>query len=299
MSAERLRRWRLVLGGDAGRPRRIGARRGRPAMDGALAALYGGGRRGDRGADGPRRRSRRVGAPGGALARRHPRRTSPLRRPGDAARRDRPARADRLLLEPEMLEAVEPDVHLVGTLLVLNRVMPGDAQATARRWSARWSTRWSGASPNAPGPAVTGALEPGRPDPPARGSATSTGTAPSRANLQHYLPEQRTVVPERLVGYGRRSSAVAARRDPGDRPVRVDGGLGRLRLRVRRRAGVDARAADLAGGLRHRGRRPHRATGRPGRRAVRHAARRRHRHQPGDRLLPVARSPGRRTRCSS
>ena len=27
----------------------------------------------------------------------------------------------RLLLEPEMLDAVEPDVHLVGTLLSLSR----------------------------------------------------------------------------------------------------------------------------------------------------------------------------------
>jgi Mg-chelatase subunit ChlD len=32
-----------------------------------------------------------------------------------------------------------------------------------------------------------------------------------RANLRHYLPERRTVVPERLVGYGRRQQAV--RRD--------------------------------------------------------------------------------------
>ena len=38
----------------------------------------------------------------------------------------------RLLLEPEMLEAVEPDVHLVGTLLSLNRVMPEKARDTAR-----------------------------------------------------------------------------------------------------------------------------------------------------------------------
>ena len=29
-----------------------------------------------------------------------------------------------LLLEPEMLESVEPDVHLVGTLLSLNHLMP-------------------------------------------------------------------------------------------------------------------------------------------------------------------------------
>src|SRR5205085_8845493 len=38
----------------------------------------------------------------------------------------------RLLLEPEMLEAVEPDVHLVGTLLSLNRVMPEQARESAR-----------------------------------------------------------------------------------------------------------------------------------------------------------------------
>jgi hypothetical protein len=38
----------------------------------------------------------------------------------------------RLLLEPEMLEAVEPDVHLVGTLLSLNRVMPADTREAAR-----------------------------------------------------------------------------------------------------------------------------------------------------------------------
>src|SRR5215472_9572097 len=38
----------------------------------------------------------------------------------------------RLLLEPEMLEAVEPDVHLVGTLLSLSRVMPEKARESAR-----------------------------------------------------------------------------------------------------------------------------------------------------------------------
>ena len=39
----------------------------------------------------------------------------------------------RLLLEPEMLEAVEPDVHLVGTLLSLNRVMPDETKDAARQ----------------------------------------------------------------------------------------------------------------------------------------------------------------------
>ena len=37
-----------------------------------------------------------------------------------------------LLLEPEMLEAVEADVHLVGTLLSLNKAMPETSKETAR-----------------------------------------------------------------------------------------------------------------------------------------------------------------------
>ena len=37
-----------------------------------------------------------------------------------------------LLLEPEMLEAVEADVHLVGTLLSLNKAMPETTKETAR-----------------------------------------------------------------------------------------------------------------------------------------------------------------------
>ena len=57
----------------------------------------------------------------------------------------------RLLLEPEMLEAVEPDVHLVGTLLSLNRVMPDQARESARAVVAQGRRRsWSGGSPSGP-----------------------------------------------------------------------------------------------------------------------------------------------------
>ena len=37
-----------------------------------------------------------------------------------------------LLLEPEFLETVEPDVHLVSTLVGLNQVLPEKTKATAR-----------------------------------------------------------------------------------------------------------------------------------------------------------------------
>src|SRR6187549_1542611 len=37
-----------------------------------------------------------------------------------------------MLLEPEMLRSVQPDVHLVATLLSLNRLMPSKTKETAR-----------------------------------------------------------------------------------------------------------------------------------------------------------------------
>ena len=58
-----------------------------------------------------------------------------------------------LLLEPELMESLEPDVHLVSTLISLGSAIPETSKATARgRWSARSSTTSSGGSPTAPGP---------------------------------------------------------------------------------------------------------------------------------------------------
>ena len=84
-----------------------------------------------------------------------------------------------LLLEPEMLEAVEADVHLVGTLLSLNKAMPETTKETARAvvrkvvedLEKRLATRTRAT--------LTGALDRVRPDQPARATATSTGTARS------------------------------------------------------------------------------------------------------------------------
>src|SRR5690606_22725726 len=113
----------------------------------------------------------------------------------------------RLLLEPEMLEAVEPDVHLVGTLLSLNRVMPETTKATARTVVEKVVREIEERIAQHTRTAVTGALD--------RSSRTSNPKLRDidwdrtiRANLAHYLPEHRTVVPEKLVGYGRRSQAV-------------------------------------------------------------------------------------------
>jgi Mg-chelatase subunit ChlD len=202
---ERLRRWRLVLGG-AGDGIGVGLAGGDAGMDAALAALYD---RDSSGAGGERSAGLGASAPRvarwlGDIRGYFPSTVVQVMQK-DAIQR---LGLDRLLLEPEMLDAVEPDVHLVGTLLALNRVMPDKARRSAeavvrkvvegleRRLSQRTRA------------AISGALDRSARIYRPRRHADVDWDRTIRANLRHYLPEHRTVVPERLIGYGRRQRAV-------------------------------------------------------------------------------------------
>lgn len=200
----RLRRWRLVLGA-AAEPALGGlGTADDKAIDKALGAVYdnGGGSRGDR-----------VGGLGGSAPR-------VARWLGDirtyfpstvveVVQRDAVERLNltQLLLEPELMEAVEPDVHLVGTLLSLNRVIPETTKATARMVVSKVVEQIEERIATRTVAAVSGALN--------RSARTSRPKPRDidfdrtiRKNLANYLPEQRTIIAERLVGYGRRAQAV-------------------------------------------------------------------------------------------
>jgi Mg-chelatase subunit ChlD len=206
---ERLRRWRLLLGGPAGPG--LGAQLGQAdqAIDGALAALYDTGPRPGPGQRGPR--SAGLGASAPAVARW----LGDIRSYFPATvvqvmQRDAIDRLNlrQLLLEPELLDSIQPDVHLIGTLLSLTKVMPETTKATARRVVAGVVAEVERRLANRTRAAVSGALNRAarsrRPKP--RDIDWNRTIA---ANLTRYLPEYRTVVPERLVGYGRRQRAVA------------------------------------------------------------------------------------------
>jgi Mg-chelatase subunit ChlD len=210
MDDERLRRWRLVLGGDAdgtgcpltGEDIRI---------DQSLAALY-------RPESVAPRGGRRVNGPrGGGLGASAP---SVARWLGDIRehfpsgvvqilQQDAIERLDltRLLLEPEMLVAVEPDVHLVGTLLSLTKLMPEAtkeaARAVVRTVVADLERRVAQRTTSL----VRGALDrSSRVDRPRHHDVDWNATI--KANLKHYQADHRTIVPERLVGYGRQRHGV-------------------------------------------------------------------------------------------
>ncbi|WP_405667295.1 MULTISPECIES: VWA domain-containing protein [unclassified Streptomyces] len=213
VDGERLRRWRMVLGGDSAESTGCTLTGRDAAMDGALNALYGGG-----GRPGGRGGSDRSAGLGGSAP-------SVARWLGDirtyfpssvvqVMQRDAIERLglSALLLEPEMLEAVEADVHLVGTLLSLNKAMPETTKETARAvvrkvvddLEKRIATRTRAT--------LTGALDrSAKINRPRHRDIDWDRTI--RANLKNYLPlpggdGAGTVVPERLIGYGRAAQAV-------------------------------------------------------------------------------------------
>ncbi|MGX9901015.1 VWA domain-containing protein [Arthrobacter sp. SA17] len=112
-----------------------------------------------------------------------------------------------LLLEPEMLRTVQPDIGLVSTLIGLGRVIPEHSRETARTVVRQVTSQLEERLRSKTVQAVSGALN----------RAARTRRPRHRdidwnrtiaANLKHYQPEHRTIVPERLVGYARRSTEV-------------------------------------------------------------------------------------------
>ena len=237
--AERRRRWRLVLGeaaeaaddgGTEGGADAGGAGDGQggdgasadgagtgPLLDGddvridaALGALY------DREATDRGRRA--SGSRAGGLGRSKP---GVIRWLGDIRRyfptpvvqvlqRDAVDRLDlrQLMLEPELLQAVEPDIGLVTMLVELNKVLPDETRATARQVIAQVLAEIERRLDDQTRQAVRGALARAtRTNRPRPGDIDWPHTI--QANLRHWIPEHRTIVPERLIGHGRRQQSLA------------------------------------------------------------------------------------------
>ena len=195
---ERLRRWRLVLGEPAQESTQVALDTSDAAMDRVLEALY----------DAERKGSLAGSRPGVA------RWLGDIRTyfPSSVVRVMQKDALDRLglrqmLLEPEMLAGVEPDVHLVSTLLSLSHVIPRRTKETARAVVRKVVEDLQRRLGQRTAQAVRGAL-----------SRATRSRRPRvreidwdrtiRANLKHYDLERRVIVPERLIGHGRRRSAL-------------------------------------------------------------------------------------------
>jgi Mg-chelatase subunit ChlD len=204
---ERLRRWRLILGGGAADGVGVKLQGAEAAMDGALAALYGSG--GD--SDGTQT-ERSAGL--GSSAPRVARWLGDIRTyfPSSVVRVMQQDALERLnlrqmLLEPELLENVVPDVHLAATLVSLKNVIPGRTRETARLVVRRVVEDLERRLGERMRQAVTGSLNRAiRNRRPRHNEMDWNRTI--RANLRHYQPEHRTIIPETRIGFGRKRSSL-------------------------------------------------------------------------------------------
>ncbi|CAM5574902.1 VWA domain-containing protein [Streptomyces griseus] len=211
--AERLRRWRMVLGADSADSTGHALTGQDAAMDGALNALYGGGAGKKPGGRGTGGRTAGLGASAPSVARW----LGDIRTyfPSSVVQVMQRDAIDRLglaalLLEPEMLEAVEADVHLVGTLLSLNKAMPETTKETARTVVRKVVEDLEKRLESRTRATLTGALDrSARISRPRHRDIDWNRTV--RANLANYCPVPGsaegtgTIIPERLIGYGRAS----------------------------------------------------------------------------------------------
>lgn len=200
---ERLRRWRLVLGGAAEGDEGAQAGAGEGigislsgndlGMDGVLEALYD--------AD-----KSNVGM-GGSMPRVN-RWLGDIRTyfPSSVVRVMQKDAFERLnlkhmLLEPEMLEQVDPDIHLITTLLSLSKVIPEKTKDTARRVVRQVVEEMDRKLAYQTVQAIRGSLNRAMRNYRPRPNEIDWDRT-IRANLNNYLPERKTVIAERLVGYG-------------------------------------------------------------------------------------------------
>ncbi len=201
------RRWRLLLGEPAAESLGVELDGLEIGMDQALAAVYDA----EPGtSDQPVARTGGLGASAPQVARwlgdiRHYFPTSVVQ----VLQRDAIERLGltSLLLEPELLSTVEPNVELAATLLSLNSAMSETTKATARLVIGQVLEEIERRIALRTRAAVTGALN--------RGSRTHRPRladvdwpATIGRNLRHYVPELHTVIPQRLVGYGRASRSL-------------------------------------------------------------------------------------------
>lgn len=196
--AELLRRWRLLLGGDQADGIGVSLGADDAAIDGALAALYDSDRKAGLGSSAPN-----VPRWLGDIRKYFPKSVVQV------MQRDALSRLNltQLLTEPELLEAVEPDVHLVATLLSLRGVLPAKTKETARSVVAHVVDELMRRLQEPAKQAIAGAL-----------NRASRNRRPRhqeidwprtiRANLQHYQPEYQSIIPHTRIGWGRKRSSL-------------------------------------------------------------------------------------------
>lgn len=195
---EHLRKWRLILGGNQNEGTEFNLTEADLKVDRTLEALYDSDRTGGLGASSPN-----VSRWLGDIRTFFPSSVVQVMQQ-DALKR---LNLTQMLFEKEMLENVEPDVHLVATLMTLSRVIPDKTKDTARQVVRKVVDQLIKKLAEPTRQAITGSLNRSARNTRPRHNEINWG-ATILKNLKHYQPEYKTIIPENRVGYGRKRSSL-------------------------------------------------------------------------------------------
>ncbi|MEM1318717.1 MAG: VWA domain-containing protein [Bacteroidota bacterium] len=195
---ERLKKWRMILGKDADPEGEYELEGEAQGMDDVLEALYDSERKAGLGSSAPS-----VNRWLGDIRKYFPTPIVQLMQK-DALER---LGLKQMLLEPELLESVEPDINLVTTILSLNKVMPEKTKATARLLVRKVVEELEKKLRNPLRQAIEGSIH--RAVRNRRPRYTEIDWHKTiRVNLKHYQEDLNTIIPEQLIGHGRKGQAL-------------------------------------------------------------------------------------------
>ncbi|MBO9729911.1 MAG: VWA domain-containing protein [Chitinophaga sp.] len=195
---EQIRRWRLVLGGSQNDGTGFSLNKTDLQVDKTLEALYDSTRQGGLGPSSPN-----VSRWLGDIRNYFPSSVVQVMQQ-DALKR---LNLTQMLFEKEMLENVEADVHLVATLMTLSRVIPEKTKDTARQVVRKVVDELLKKLSQPTQQAISGSLNRSARNRRPRHHEINWHLT-IRKNLQHYQPAYQTIIPETLIGYGRKRSAL-------------------------------------------------------------------------------------------
>ncbi len=199
MTDEKLtRKWRLILGSEADGGTAPSITGTDLQIDKTLAALYDNDRKGSLGPSSPN-----VNRWLGDIRSFFPNTVVQVMQQDALKRLD----LSQMLLEKEMLENVEADVHLVATLMTLSRVIPDKTKATARQVVKKVVDQLLKKLTQPTQQAIIGTLNRSiRNRRPRHNEINWHATI--QKNLKHYQPEYKTIIPETRIGYGRKRNSL-------------------------------------------------------------------------------------------
>ena len=196
--SEKLTKWRLILGKQADPSVSVPLEGEMMGLDGVLDALYDSDRTGGLGSSSPN-----INRWLGDIRKYFPTSTVQLMQK-DAIDR---LNLKQLLLQPETLENLEPDVNLVATLLSLNKAMPQNTRETARMVIRKVVEDLEKRLAQPLREAIRGALNRAvRNRKPKYNEIDWHQTI--RANLKNYQADLKTIIPEHLIGRGRKGQSL-------------------------------------------------------------------------------------------